>query len=164
MIGGRIIVVQDDLELRWQQYLEALGKLIDYELSMAADSRKEAKRARRDRKVEAYQNDPGTESRARVRERGLHWLREMQEFWFQACEDDPESVARLSAQVLYILSNLFQGQRTQVFAEVTVSEFRQGQSTEHGRFVEHQGGRTKDEHRSAVAFLKAEAELTKFYL
>ncbi|KAF0288375.1 hypothetical protein FJT64_013250 [Amphibalanus amphitrite] len=68
MIGGRIIVVPDDLELRWQGYLEAFNKLIDYELTMAADSRKEAKRARRDRKVQSYQSDPGKEGRAKSRQ------------------------------------------------------------------------------------------------
>ncbi|KAF0288378.1 hypothetical protein FJT64_013253 [Amphibalanus amphitrite] len=165
MIGGRIIVVPDDLELRWQGYLEAFNKLIDYELTMAADSRKEAKRARRDRKVQSYQSDPGKEGRAKVRERGLHWLREIRENWFTASQEDLEPVARLFAQVLFILSNLFQGQRTQVFAEVTVDEFRRGEDTELGRFVEHMGGKTKDQHGSAVAFfLKAEADLTAFYL
>ncbi|KAF0295932.1 hypothetical protein FJT64_026171 [Amphibalanus amphitrite] len=36
MIAGRIVVVPDDLELRWQGYLEAFNKLVDYELTMAA--------------------------------------------------------------------------------------------------------------------------------
>ena len=68
-------------------------------------------------------------------------------------------------QLYFILSNVFQGQRTQVFAEVAVDEFRRGEDTELGRFVEHMGGKTKDQHGSAVAFfLKAEADLTAFYL
>ena len=67
----------------------------------------------------------------------------MCENWGDSCEEDRESVARLFPEIIYVLANLYQGQRTQVFAEVTVGEFRQGQNTEHGRFVEHQGGKTQ---------------------
>ena len=170
IIPRRVFLLGDDLAMEWTNLVTIITETLKGEEIRGRPQ----KRSRRVEKIAERQaelaNDIGSERRLAARRAAHLWMSETMMSFANLDEQDSdlnlESYAKTFRQVLFVSVGLMHGQRTQVYAELTLDEFKNAERYPNGSLAAVRlAGKEAAMYGPATAiFPPSEAKFAEFYV